>query len=144
MGTRSLTLLCEEGTPAKPGREIVVMYRQMDGYPSGHGQELADFLGEFTIVNGMSGGQPKVIANGADCLAAQVIAKFKVQAGNVYLNPAGTRGVWEEYLYTVWPAGDIEGDKGRVYMRVEGDEGRRLWQGPAVEFTPQKCEVEAT
>ena len=38
MGTRSLTFVYEDKTP------ILNMYRQFDGYPSGHGQELADFL----------------------------------------------------------------------------------------------------
>ena len=38
MGTRSLTFVYEDNKP------IVNMYRQFDGYPEGHGQELADFL----------------------------------------------------------------------------------------------------
>ena len=38
MGTRSLTVVKEEEN------ELLVMYRQMDGYPSGHGQDLANFL----------------------------------------------------------------------------------------------------
>ncbi len=38
MGTRSLTILC--GRDA----EIAVLYRQYDGYPEGHGRELAEIL----------------------------------------------------------------------------------------------------
>ena len=38
MGTRSLTFVYDEDTP------LINMYRQYDGYPSGHGAELADFL----------------------------------------------------------------------------------------------------
>lgn len=52
------------------------MYRQYDGYPSGHGQELADYLKTFRITNGISG-DPINTANGMACLAAQIVAHFK-------------------------------------------------------------------
>jgi hypothetical protein len=115
MGTRSLTVFRESD-----GTEIVVMYRQMDGYPDGHGQELAEFLKDFRITNGLSGEATKHrVANGMDCLAAQVVARFKHdvqhkrqerdfeykdswgEAGSIYLHPAGTRDAGEEYIYTV-------------------------------------------
>lgn len=96
MGTRSLTVLCDNDE-----EEIVVMYRQMDGYPSGHGLELAQFLSEFTIVNGISLSETRKIANGMDCLAAQVVAHFKHGAGGIYLCKAGTRNCGEDYVYTV-------------------------------------------
>ena len=42
MGTRSLTFVYEKyGQVQKP---VVNMYRQFDGYPTGHGAELAEFL----------------------------------------------------------------------------------------------------
>ena len=41
MGTRSLTFVYDGEQP------IINMYRQFDGYPSGHGQELAEFLNSF-------------------------------------------------------------------------------------------------
>ena len=47
MGTRSLTVIENED-----GAEIVVMYRQYDGYPSVHGAALALFLDEKHLVNG--------------------------------------------------------------------------------------------
>jgi len=37
MGTRSLTYVYDNKEP------LVCMYRQFDGYPSGHGKELAEF-----------------------------------------------------------------------------------------------------
>ena len=39
MGTRSLTFVYNDNK--KP---IINLYRQYDGYPSGHGAELAEFL----------------------------------------------------------------------------------------------------
>ena len=40
MGTRSITVVYDEYND-KP---VVCMYRQFDGYPSGHGRELAEIL----------------------------------------------------------------------------------------------------
>ena len=81
MGTRSLTYVYEDNTP------IICMYRQYDGYMSGHGQELAEFLAPFTVVNGLGMGDNAGIANGMGCLAAQLVAHFKVGAGQFYLYP---------------------------------------------------------
>ena len=39
MGTRSLTTFIDDHTE----EEIVVMYRQYDGYPEGHGRDLVNF-----------------------------------------------------------------------------------------------------
>ena len=50
MGTRSLTYVYDVKTP------VVCMYRQYDGYPSGHGQELAEFLFDGKLVNGIPSG----------------------------------------------------------------------------------------
>ena len=97
MGTRSLTIMFDEND-----KEIAVLYRQFDGYPSGHGKELCDFLTGFKVVNGIDSTQGKV-ANGGGCLAAQIIAFFKREVGGFYLYPAGTRKVWEEYRYYVYP-----------------------------------------
>ena len=43
MGTRSLTTFIDDHTK----EEIVVMYRHYDGYPSGHGKDLIDFLNKI-------------------------------------------------------------------------------------------------
>lgn len=44
MGTRSLTKVYN-----KEGKPICTIYRHMDGYPSEHGQVLADWLAQKTI-----------------------------------------------------------------------------------------------
>ena len=99
MGTRCLTVMYDTGEDKK---EIAVLYRQMDGYPEGHGAELAEFLDGFKIVNGISNERDK-LANGGGCLAAQIIAHFKDSVGQFYLYPAGTRDCWEEYIYHDYP-----------------------------------------
>jgi hypothetical protein len=50
MGTRSLTFVKEQN--GRKASTYVCMYRQYDGYPSGHGLELAEFLKGKRLVNG--------------------------------------------------------------------------------------------
>lgn len=125
MGTRSLTVFVDE-----QGKEIVVMYRQYDGYIDYYGRKLHDYLATFDgVVNGISGDDYiKRTANGMACLSAQTIMHMKSQienhdynnrvfnpdtgnmesalqegnhCGGIYLYPAGTRDVGEEYIYIV-------------------------------------------
>jgi hypothetical protein len=107
MGTRSLVVFENEW-----GEEIVVVYRQYDGYPSGRGRELSAFLENRVCVNGFNDVSFKQ-SNGIEDLAAQWIAHEKADngsgehlVGSVYLYPAGTRNLDEEYIYTVKRAGD--------------------------------------
>ncbi len=65
MGTRSLTRFYDEQSDAV----LVCIYRQYDGYPSGHGKDLAAFVAERKIVNGFGRSEQK-LANGMGCLAA--------------------------------------------------------------------------
>jgi hypothetical protein len=95
MGTRSLTFVYDGDKP------IINMYRQFDGYPSGHGSELADFLKGFKIVNGYGEVKPK-IANGMGCLAAQLIANFKQSVGGFYIHAVTDTDCWQDYEYHVY------------------------------------------
>ena len=95
MGTRSLTHIIEDK------KTLTTMYRQFDGYLSGHGNDLAEFLKDFKVVNGYSGDTTKV-ANGMGCLTAQLIAHFKEGCGNIYIHPPNTKDCWEEYDYTIY------------------------------------------
>jgi hypothetical protein len=98
MGTRSLTYVYEGETP------IMCMYRQFDGYLSGHGQELANFLNELTFGNGISG-KPELFnfANGMGCLAAQMIVWFKKTPGGFYIHPVDlNQDCWQDYEYHVY------------------------------------------
>ena len=97
MGTRSLTFVYDDKEP------MINMYRQFDGYPSGHGSELATFLNSFdAIVNGISVGDTRRIANGMGCLAAQLIAYFKIDAGGFYMYPVTAKDCGQEYEYHVY------------------------------------------
>lgn len=97
MGTGCLTIVID--TSWGRAEELIVLQRQSDGYPEGHGEELAAFLSGFVVGNGMGHNMPEKYANGADCLAAQIVAHFKTGPGGFYMLPTGTRG--ELYLYKV-------------------------------------------
>jgi len=100
MGTRSLTYVYGGDTESKP---LICMYRQFDGYPAGHGQELSDFLKPIKLVDGISGSGKEIQFNGMSCLAAQMIAHFKKGVGNIYLEaPVLGQNCWQEYEYHVW------------------------------------------
>jgi len=78
------------------------MYRQMDGYPSGMGVDLATFLASGKMVNGISLSEKSpIVFNGMGCLAAQCVAHFKDGAGGYYLHRGGTTNCWENYRYEV-------------------------------------------
>ena len=100
MGTRSLTIVKESIDPSC--EDIIVMYKQFDGYPEGLGLRLANFLKGFIIINGIPPNPNPKSANGIHDLAAQLVAEFKNEIGEIYLHPSGTRDVWEEFIYYIY------------------------------------------
>ena len=103
MGTRSLTTFIEtykNDSGKKKKNEIVTMYRQYDGYPTGHGLDLAEFLSKGKLVNGIGFLDDTIVFNGMGCLSAQVIAEFKNGAGGIYLQREN-KNSGEEYRYEV-------------------------------------------
>ena len=96
MGTRSLTRVYD-------GKDCVVnMYRQYDGYPSGHGKELATFLNSKRITNGIANPSDGT-ANGMGCLAAQMICNFKTEVGGIYMMPTKSGyDAGQDYEYLVY------------------------------------------
>jgi hypothetical protein len=132
MGTRSLTVFLDDEQS-----EIAVLYRQFDGYPSGHGKDLAEILAGVPVVNGFGNEQ---CFNGAHDLAVQVICALKARqinealdhrehlakggferlmdksigVGGLYLYPAKTRNMDEEYVYRVRPSRTEKGVEARI------------------------------
>ena len=95
MGTRCLTIVKDENN-----QTLVNLYRQYDGYPTGHGKELVNFLKKIRITHGLADDR-KNTANGIQCLAAQIVAHFKNEAGHFYLCPPDCRDIDEEYIYEI-------------------------------------------
>ena len=118
MGTRSLTYVYDGKTP------IMCMYRQYDGYLSGHGQELANFLNELTVGNGISG-KPELFnfANGMGCLAAQMIVWFKKTPGGFYIHPIELdQDAWQDYEYHVYENKVVVKNPGEVIFEGSWNE----------------------
>jgi len=120
MGTRSLTFIYDDG------QVLVNMYRQFDGYPSGHGTELAAFLASGKMVNGFSRTEERQF-NGMCCLAAQMVAHFKKGVGGFYLMAPGTSDHGQEFEYHV-----REGDAGLGIEVTDGTD--TLFIGSLDEF----------
>tara|TARA_Y100000310_G_C20296539_1_gene629680 strand:+ start:96 stop:548 length:453 start_codon:yes stop_codon:yes gene_type:complete len=136
MGTRSLTKIIktwETDKGEKGEGPMTCMYRQYDGDVDGHGYELAKFLEPFIIVNGLGISKNIKIANGIECLAAQMFAHFKECPGNIYCMHPDTMDVGEEYIY------EVEYDDENILITVyqtapRGYDGHvKLYQG-----TPEK------
>ena len=120
MGTRSLTVFNNE----MDNSEIVVLYRQYDGYPTGHGRDLFSFLNNMEIVNGISPNEKRKIANGMGCLSAQIVAYLKEAPGDFYLHSAGTRDIGEEFIYTLYYTKEL-----RINVQDTYDNGNDLFDG---------------
>jgi hypothetical protein len=125
MGTRSLTVFNNE----MDNSEIVVLYRQYDGYPTGHGRDLLSFLNNMEIVDGISNTEKRRIANGMGCLSAQVVAHLKEAPGDFYLHSAGTRDIGEEFIYTLYYTEEL-----RIKVQDTYDNGNNLFNGNIKEY----------
>lgn len=125
MGTRCLTFV-ENGV----GDKFVCIYRQFDGYPSGHGSELADFLKDMVIVNGFNSRDTRKVANGAGCLAAQLIAKLKDGVGGIYIEPiSDTSNCGHDYEYYIRACVD----RG-IQVKVKDYSGNVIFTGNTEQF----------
>ncbi len=133
MGTRALTFVYEGTKP------IINLYRQYDGYPSGHGAELAQFLEGFKVGNGIGGNMPSRYANGMGCLAAQLVAKFKTEAGQFYLHSPEATECGQDYEYHVYSKdGELRvrvTDRGyNMFGLTMSDTNASIFDGTVAEF----------
>lgn len=144
MGTRSTTKVYEfegEMTPAlmRKLKPLLAIYRQFDGYPEGHGADLADFFKGMTIVNGIGMGETiGTHANGAGCFAAQLVKQLKETIGNIYI--VSSKNDNEEYNYHIYLRARDRGSFGTkpceslIWVRVANYAGRKIFSGPRDEY----------
>ena len=139
MGTRSTYRIIEQYTDEKTqkvvNQEICLMYRQFDGYPSGHPLETAEWLASGKVVNGYSLNVDTLLFNGAGCLAAQLVAKYKEGVGGTYIQSLNSRGnSWEDYLYDII----VKEDQSIEYVCYEnGSRKKELFRGSPSDFVLQ-------
>ena len=123
MGTRSTYRIIEESSTGKKVKktkqdEICLIYRQFDGYPEGHPLETAEWLVSGRVVNGIGSNDTNLVFNGAGCLAAQLVAKYKTEPGGTYIQSLKSRGQsWEDYLYDII----VKEDNSIEYVCYEND-----------------------
>lgn len=126
MGTRSTTTIVDNAFGFN--EKLCTMYRQYDGYPSGHGKELAEFLAPFVVVNGMGINETRTIANGAGCLAAQIIEHFKKEHGPGGIYMVAPALIGEEYSYRVTVQQDY-----RINVKVHQG-SKKIFDGTVAQF----------
>ena len=154
MGTRSLTVIKDD-----QDKEILTLYRQFDGYPTGHGAELKKFLSKSEITNGFGVRDNKRVFNGLDDLAVRLITFLKNDQarqerrakggtpkprwgedtiGNLYLCLPGTRGAGEEWLYTITLIDN------KINLGVEHLYGSKVcYSGSVEKFSPAEFQKKA-
>ena len=93
MSTRATVTFSENGV------NLVRLYNHWDSYPTGLGNDIAEWLGDMRIGNGIGAGDNTYFANGVGCLVAQFIRDFKAEAGGLYVIPIDSEG--EEYNYYI-------------------------------------------
>ena len=125
MESRSLTKVIQtysredhNGKEKRITNILMNMSRKGYAYMEGHGRDLAEFLKDIKIVNGFSPADKPKLADGAGCLAAQIIAHFKIaEFPPIRYIYEKDYGVLDEF-YTIplgkWGYYDV-GDDGIVY-----------------------------
>jgi len=86
-----------------PEKVRTQIYHHYDGYPEYLGCNLAEFLCDFRVVNGLPLNyfEDIKVANGMGCLAAQTVKYLKDEPGQIYLQKPRNMD-WEEYEYFIW------------------------------------------
>jgi hypothetical protein len=142
MGTRCLTIVYDE-----EGEKIINLYRQFDGYPEGHGAELAEFLNSGKLVNGISPYNKEIVFNGSGCLAAQMVGYFKNESGGFYLYPVKVEDCGQDFEYHVYVNFDgisikVMNCGSNFFGQTQSSTYEPVFEGTLEEFT-KFCEEEA-
>lgn len=112
MGTRSTVKFYSVFKSDEP---VLSVYQQFDGYIGGVGHDLANFLKDKKIINGISNQQmSEGYANGMGCLAAQFVAINKTGIGGFYLTNGDDS---QEYDY------EVRLVDGKLIIKVDDFEG---------------------
>ena len=108
MATRAIIRIAEREDGVSfsehPERIRTQIYHHYDGYPKHLGCNLAEFLCDFRVVNGLPTNyfENIKVANGMGCLTAQLIAALKEESGNVYVDYPDTDRDDVEFTYYIW------------------------------------------
>lgn len=124
MGTRSTTHIYDGIISDET--HLVSAYKQYDGYLSGYGKDLLEFLQSKTLVNGYNSTQENGgFANGMGCLAAQLIQHFKKGIGGYYIT---SKNDFQEYNYYIYSNGN------ELNIKVMSSDMITSFDGTVIEF----------
>jgi len=135
MGTRAITNVFENQQP------LVSLYVHSDGYPSGHGLALAEFLSTQRLVTGLGPADTQRSCNGAGCLAAQLIASLKTCPGHIYVR-AYDAAATEEFRYDIRVETWVGLEAPTLRVQVFSRKPEMLFSGGVEEFL-KWCKSEA-
>jgi hypothetical protein len=122
MGTRALIHVKQDNIDSDT---LVTIYKQMDGYPSHLGNQIATILGERKLVNGYTSGEENVQTNGMGCAAALLISGLKGKScGDIYIFKPNDRNTGEEFTYTLYSKNE------EIFLRVVDCDGDCNYDGP--------------
>lgn len=114
MGIKSLTVVSDDD-----GKDVCVLSRDMDGDLTGHGAYLRKFLRGFIIARRSRPADQRSTVPSMGRLAAILIAEFRSGIGEFELLPSATRGVDEDYVYTIYPRHSTPSTPSLLNLRVE-------------------------
>ncbi len=113
MGTRSITVVTHKWSEETGVEHNATIYRHWDGYLSGHGRWLADFLEDAAVTNGKIDGAKNF--NGPGRLASGIVAAMVEDALDPDLMDEGTV-CGQEFEYHVHV--DYGAKGGRISVKV--------------------------
>jgi hypothetical protein len=149
MGTRSTYRIIEKGVYEGKlwQKKFILVYMQFDGYPNGHPLDTAKWLAGGKMINGIGMQDTGLVFNGASCLAAQFVAKYKTGVGSTYIEPMDHRGrCGEDYMYDI-----VVEDKKITMVAYENHsrwreksrvKTKKLFEGTPQEYVEKYSEVE--
>ncbi len=98
MGTRAIISIKEK----ENDKDYCTIYKQFDGYPEGLGAELLEYVTNKSVVNGFSSEHKFHKAfNGIGDFCASLVAYFKTDIGDFYIEKSDARNMGEEFIYTI-------------------------------------------
>lgn len=123
MGTRSITTIMSRWGEQDEFRHNASIYRHWDGYITGHGKDLYNYIKDLQIVNGISADMDSKCINGPGRLAAYLVRQMGVDGHDPDLVPEGS-DMGQEFHYVL----EV------TYGMFGGKVGVRVLDGPVTFF----------
>jgi len=102
MGTRSITHIHEMKSLSEDQKIVCSFYRQFDGYPTAHGEDLAKYLKDKGLKNGIGSDFVKgTHFNRAGTMAVKLCNHIQDEAGCEII-PTGEESQWIDYEYHIY------------------------------------------